>query len=129
MFMNLASGLKKVISEYKCSKIAQKAAMGRRVPVTLLAYWSDYKKYAYYYFVKISCFVSGTDKKVPDPVRDDPRVVITKIRLLLFCKNILDFWQARIRRFRILSEMIPDARHWLAQPWTNFYKSKVKAIP
>ena len=25
-----------------------------------------------------------------------------------------------------MSELIPDARQWLSQPWTNFYKSKVK---
>lgn len=38
------------------------------------------------------------------------------------------YLQARIRRFRILQEMIPDARAWLSQPWTNFYKSKVSQI-
>ncbi|XP_023329465.1 nucleolar transcription factor 1-A [Eurytemora carolleeae] len=40
------------------------------------------------------------------------------------CKRYWEHIQARIRRFRILSEMIPDARQWLSQPWTNFYKSK-----
>ena len=41
------------------------------------------------------------------------------------CKKYWEHIQARIRRFRILQEMIPDARAWLNQPWTNFYKSKV----
>lgn len=40
------------------------------------------------------------------------------------CKRYWEHVQARIRRFRILAEMIPDARQWLSQPWTNFYKSK-----
>merc|ERR1719150_1681575 len=40
------------------------------------------------------------------------------------CKKYWEHIQARIRRFRILQEMIPDARAWLSQPWTNFYKSK-----
>jgi len=40
------------------------------------------------------------------------------------CKKYWEHIQARIRRFRILTEMIPDARTWLSQPWTNFYKSK-----
>ena len=40
------------------------------------------------------------------------------------CKKYWEYIQARIRRFRILAEMIPDARTWLSQPWTNFYKSK-----
>jgi hypothetical protein len=48
------------------------AAMGRKVP--LVAGTSDYKKFACYYFVKKYLgFLAGTDKKVPDPVRDDPR--------------------------------------------------------
>ena len=42
------------------------------------------------------------------------------------CKKYWEHIQARIRRFRILQEMIPDARAWLNQPWTNFYKSKVR---
>ena len=43
------------------------------------------------------------------------------------CKKYWEHIQARIRRFRILAEMIPDARAWLNQPWTNFYKSKVSS--
>lgn len=40
------------------------------------------------------------------------------------CRKFWEHIQARIRRFRILAEMIPDARIWLSHPWTNFYKSK-----
>jgi len=40
------------------------------------------------------------------------------------CRKYWEHIQARIRRFRILAEMIPDARIWLLHPWTNFYKSK-----
>lgn len=40
------------------------------------------------------------------------------------CRRYWEHIQARIRRFRILAEMIPDARIWLLHPWTNFYKSK-----
>merc|ERR1712018_738170 len=40
------------------------------------------------------------------------------------CKNLWYYVQERIRRFRIMAELIPDARTWIAQPWTNFYKSK-----
>ena len=40
------------------------------------------------------------------------------------CQQTWGYIQERIRRFRILAEMIPDARTWIAHPWTNFYKSK-----
>ena len=40
------------------------------------------------------------------------------------CQRIWGHIQERIRRFRIMSEMIPDAREWINHPWTNFYKSK-----
>ena len=40
------------------------------------------------------------------------------------CKKWWHYIQERIRRFRIMSEMLPDARTWVSQPWTNFYKSK-----
>ena len=40
------------------------------------------------------------------------------------CKKYWNQIQDRIRRFRIMAELIPDARHWIAHPWTNFYKSK-----
>ncbi len=40
------------------------------------------------------------------------------------CKKIWLSIQDRIRRFRILADLLPDARIWVAQPWTNFYKSK-----
>ncbi len=40
------------------------------------------------------------------------------------CKKIWYYIQDRIRRFRIMAELIPDARTWISQPWTNFYKSK-----
>ena len=38
--------------------------------------------------------------------------------------HILLLFLYRIRRFRIMAELIPDARTWISQPWTNFYKSK-----
>ncbi|QQP50107.1 Uncharacterized protein FKW44_010999 [Caligus rogercresseyi] len=40
------------------------------------------------------------------------------------CQSTWMYIQARIRRFRVLSEMIPDAREWIQHPWTNFYKSR-----
>ena len=40
------------------------------------------------------------------------------------CKKMWYYVQDRIRRFRIMQELIPDARTWISQPWTNFYKSK-----
>ena len=40
------------------------------------------------------------------------------------CKKLWYYVQDRIRRFRIMAELIPDARIWISQPWTNFYKSK-----
>ncbi len=40
------------------------------------------------------------------------------------CRNLWLYVQNRIRRFRILAELIPDAKLWIQQPWTNFYKSK-----
>ena len=40
------------------------------------------------------------------------------------CKKLWYYVQDRIRRFRIMHELIPDARTWISQPWTNFYKSK-----
>ena len=43
---------------------------------------------------------------------------------LIILPDILSLILGSIR-FRILAEMIPDARSWLSQPWTNFYKSKV----
>ena len=40
------------------------------------------------------------------------------------CKSNWNMIQERIRRFRIMAEMMADARTWISQPWTNFYKSK-----
>nr|XP_040575980.1 nucleolar transcription factor 1-A-like [Lepeophtheirus salmonis] len=40
------------------------------------------------------------------------------------CQMTWMYIQERIRRFRVLSEMIPDAREWIQHPWTNFYKSR-----
>merc|ERR1739844_486432 len=40
------------------------------------------------------------------------------------CKKLWYYVQDRIRRFRIMAELIPDARTWISQPRTNFYKSK-----
>ena len=40
------------------------------------------------------------------------------------CKKWWYHIQERIRRYRIMAELLPDARAWVSQPWTNFYKSK-----
>lgn len=57
--------------------------------------------------------------------------------LLNFASPILDFvWhlhcsgmeenvgqiQKRIRRFRLLSEVVQDAKEWISKPWTSFYR-------
>lgn len=34
----------------------------------------------------------------------------------------------RIRRYRILSEILQDAREWVTKPWTNFYRGHKKVI-
>ena len=47
-----------------------------------------------------------------------------KIKYLDGYLHILLLFLYRIRRFRIMAELIPDARTWISQPWTNFYKSK-----
>lgn len=39
------------------------------------------------------------------------------------CKKTWSLVQKRIRRFRILSEILRDAKEWISKPWTNFYKA------
>lgn len=34
----------------------------------------------------------------------------------------------RVRRFRILSEILQDAREWVTKPWTNFYRGSKKVF-
>lgn len=43
------------------------------------------------------------------------------------CKRTWMLVQKRVRRFRILSEVLSDAREWISKPWTNFYKG-AKAV-
>ena len=40
------------------------------------------------------------------------------------CKKWWHHIQERVRRYRIMKELLPEARTWISQPWTNFYKSK-----
>ena len=40
------------------------------------------------------------------------------------CKKWWHYIQERIRRYRIMAELVGDARTWVSQPWTSFYKSK-----
>ena len=35
------------------------------------------------------------------------------------CKKWWHYIQERIRRFRVMAELLPDARAWVSQPWTN----------
>lgn len=37
------------------------------------------------------------------------------------CKNLWTHVQKKLRRFRILKEVIADARQWIHKPWTSFY--------
>lgn len=39
----------------------------------------------------------------------------------LECKTVWCGVAKKIRRFRVLKEMIADARQWANKPWTNFY--------
>jgi hypothetical protein len=32
--------------------------------------------------------------------------------------------QKRLRRFRLLREVLEDAKAWVSKPWTNFYRSQ-----
>lgn len=46
------------------------------------------------------------------------------------CKKTWYHIQKRIRRFRLLNEVVEDAKGWIAKPWTNFYRgSKAKRHP
>lgn len=38
------------------------------------------------------------------------------------CRLMWDGISKRIRRFRILRELVDDAKEWLSKPWTNFYR-------
>ncbi|KAF5287243.1 hypothetical protein FQR65_LT12287 [Abscondita terminalis] len=38
------------------------------------------------------------------------------------CKRTWFLIQKRIRRFRLLSELLQDAKDWISKPWTHFYK-------
>lgn len=38
------------------------------------------------------------------------------------CRIMWETITKRIRRFRILKELIDDAKVWMMKPWTNFYR-------
>lgn len=38
------------------------------------------------------------------------------------CKKTWFLIQKRIRRFRLLSELLQDAKEWVSKPWTHFYR-------
>ncbi|KAF5283426.1 hypothetical protein FQA39_LY04802 [Lamprigera yunnana] len=38
------------------------------------------------------------------------------------CKKTWTLIQKRIRRFRVLNELLQDAKEWISKPWTNFYR-------
>ncbi|PNF25609.1 hypothetical protein B7P43_G03834 [Cryptotermes secundus] len=40
------------------------------------------------------------------------------------CKDMWGKIQKRLRRFRLLREMLEDAKAWVSKPWTNFYRSQ-----
>lgn len=45
------------------------------------------------------------------------------------CRIMWEAIQKRLRRFRILQELIEDAKLWISKPWTNFYRgSKTVSI-
>ncbi|XP_071440708.1 nucleolar transcription factor 1-A-like [Hetaerina americana] len=39
------------------------------------------------------------------------------------CKAMWNKIQKRLRRYRLLRELLEDAKTWVTQPWTNFYRS------
>ena len=39
------------------------------------------------------------------------------------CKSMWLRIQKRVRRFRLLHELLEDAKVWVAKPWTSFYRS------
>jgi hypothetical protein len=40
------------------------------------------------------------------------------------CKEMWGKIQKRLRRFRLLREVLEDAKAWVSKPWTNFYRSQ-----
>nr|WBR79115.1 nucleolar transcription factor 1 [Gryllodes sigillatus] len=42
------------------------------------------------------------------------------------CKDTWMKVQARVRKFRLLRELIEDGKAWAAEPWTHFYRSRSK---
>ncbi|XP_063234942.1 upstream-binding factor 1-like protein 1 [Bacillus rossius redtenbacheri] len=40
------------------------------------------------------------------------------------CKETWGKIQKRIRKFRLLREVLEDAKDWVSKPWTNFYRSE-----
>ncbi|XP_049858540.1 nucleolar transcription factor 1-A-like isoform X1 [Schistocerca gregaria] len=40
------------------------------------------------------------------------------------CKEVWFKIQKRLRRFRILKELLEDAKSWVSKPWTHFYRSQ-----
>ncbi|PSN58061.1 hypothetical protein C0J52_02056 [Blattella germanica] len=40
------------------------------------------------------------------------------------CREMWGRIQKRLRRFRLLREVLDDAKSWVSKPWTNFYRSQ-----
>jgi len=40
------------------------------------------------------------------------------------CREMWGKIQKRLRRFRLLREVLEDAKAWVSKPWTNFYRSQ-----
>lgn len=38
------------------------------------------------------------------------------------CKKTWLLVQKRLRKFRLLNEILTDAKEWISKPWTSFYK-------
>lgn len=44
------------------------------------------------------------------------------------CKNSWLRVQKRIRKYRLLSEVLHDAKEWITKPWTDFYRGSKSVI-
>jgi len=40
------------------------------------------------------------------------------------CKSMWQKVSNRLRRYRLLKELLEDAKEWVEHPWTNFYRSQ-----
>jgi upstream-binding transcription factor len=44
------------------------------------------------------------------------------------CKEMWGKIQKKLRRFRLMSEVLEDAQAWVSKSWTNFYRSQNQFI-